>query len=159
MTVSLVKSDILYDAIHIVLYHSGGSMKLNACNLLLARMVYLKPKHNPFISHIHTIVWYILYIQDNDTKHMAQPLLTPLASSPCQFPLITPFVPEFLLLTWKPSFLCGAILVHPGPRLIVNWPPPPHSLFPPPNGFPNSIVRPSKTTSRHWLHLVRNTYL
>ncbi len=70
---------------------------------------------------------------------------------------MTPFVPESLLLTWNPSFLCGAILIHPGPRLLVNWPPPPHSLFPPPNGFPNSIVCLSKTTSRHRLHLVRNT--
>jgi hypothetical protein len=51
-------------------------------------------------------------------------------------PLITPLVPKFLSLTWNHSFLCGAILVHPGPRLLVNWPPPspfpPYSLFPPP---------------------------
>ncbi len=46
--------------------------------------------------------------------------------------LITPLVPKSFSLTWNPSFLCGAIIVHPGPRLLVNWPPPPHSLFPPP---------------------------
>jgi hypothetical protein len=28
-------------AVVLVRYHSGGSMKLNACNLLLAHMVYL----------------------------------------------------------------------------------------------------------------------
>ncbi len=77
-------------------------------------------------------------------------------ATPWWLPLIAPLVLQSLLLTWNPSFLCGAILVHPGPRLLVNWPPPPHSLFPPPNGSPNSIVRPSKTTSRHRLHLVRN---
>ncbi len=41
-------------------------------------------------------------------------------------------VPESLLLTWNPSFACGATPVHSGPRLLVNWPPPPpftpHSL-------------------------------
>jgi hypothetical protein len=45
-------------------------------------------------------------------------------------------VPESLLLTWNPSFACGATPVHSGPRLLVNWPPPspfpPHSLFLPP---------------------------
>ncbi len=46
-------------------------------------------------------------------------------------PLIIPLLPESLLLTWNPSFLYGAILVHPCPRLLVNWPPPPHTLFPP----------------------------
>ncbi len=85
---------------------------------------------------------------------MAQPLV----NSPCWFPLTTPLTPECLLLTWNPSSLRGAILVHPGPRLHVNWPPPPHSIFPPPNGSPNSIVRPLKTTLRHRLHIVRNTY-
>jgi hypothetical protein len=84
---------------------------------------------------------------------MAHPLLTPLVISPCQFP----FVPETLLLTWNPSFLCGAILVHPGPRLLVNWPPPPHSNFPPPRVSPNQLLRPSKTTSRPRLHIIRNT--
>jgi hypothetical protein len=42
-------------AVTVVRYHSGGSKKLNACILLLAHMVYLSPKHNSFISHIHTI--------------------------------------------------------------------------------------------------------
>ncbi len=84
---------------------------------------------------------------------MAQPLV----NFSCQFPSTTPLSSESLLLTWNPSSLRGAILIRPGPRLPVNWPAPPHSLFPPPNGFPNSIVRLSKMTSRHRLHLVRNT--
>ncbi len=67
------------------------------------------------------------------------PLLTPLVSSPCQLSLITPFVIESLLLTWNPSFLCGGILIHPGPRLLVNWPPPPHSLFLPPTVPPIQV--------------------
>ncbi len=56
-------------------------------------------------------------------------------------PLITPLVPGSLSLTWNPSFLCGTILVHPGPRLLVNWPLPPHSLFPPPT-VPQSNYAP-----------------
>jgi hypothetical protein len=67
-----------------------------------------------------------------------------------------------LLLTWDPSSLRGAILVHPGPRLLVNWPPPPHSLpvpiSRPPRVSPKLTMRPSKTTSRLRLHLVRNKY-
>ncbi len=39
---------------HIVRYHSGESMKLNACILLLAHMVYLSPKHNSLISTKYT---------------------------------------------------------------------------------------------------------
>ncbi len=71
----------------LVRYHSGGSMKLNACILLLPHMVYLEPKHNSFISHIHTIAWYILYVQvDNIKAHGATswwvPLITPLDNSP-----------------------------------------------------------------------------
>ncbi len=77
-------------------------------------------------------------------------------------PLITPLVPKFLSLTWNHSFLCGAILVHPGPRLLVNWPTPspfpPYSLFPPPT-VPQSSYAPSTTTSRHRLHLVWNSIL
>ncbi len=53
--------------------------------------------------------------------------------------------------------------VHPGPRLLVNWPPPPHSLpipphskFPSPQGIPNLVMRPAKTTSRSQLYIVRN---
>ncbi len=91
------------------------------------------------------------------------PLITPLDNSPWYspwyLPLITPLVPEPLSLTWNPSFLCGAILVHPGPRLLVNWPSPPHSLpipFSHPQRFPNPIMRPSTTTSRHRLQLVRH---
>jgi hypothetical protein len=67
--------------------------------------------------------------------------MSPLDNSSWQLPLITPLVPEPLSLTWNPSFLCGAILVHPGPRLLVSWPPPPHSLFPPPT-VPQSNYAP-----------------
>jgi hypothetical protein len=70
--------------------------------------------------------------------------------------LITPLVPESLSLTWNPSFLCGAILVHPGPRLLVNCSPPPHSLFPPPTvpqsnyaPFYNDITTPTSLSSAH----------
>jgi hypothetical protein len=51
------------------------------------------------------------YVQVDDISIWRNPLTNS---------LITPLVPESLLLTWNPSFLCGAILVHPGPRLLVN---------------------------------------
>ncbi len=88
---------------------------------------------------------------------MAQPLVLPIAGFPCQFPLLIPLSPKSLLLTWNPSSLRGATLVHPGPRLLVNWPTPPHSESPSPQGFPKSVERPSKTTSQHRLHIVQNT--
>jgi hypothetical protein len=54
------------------------------------------------------------------------PLLIPLVIPLC---LESPSpVHEPLLLTWNPSFAHGAIPVHSGPRLLVNWPPPPPSL-------------------------------
>jgi hypothetical protein len=88
------------------------------------------------------------------------PLITLLDDSPWQIPLITPLVPESLSLTWNPSFLCGVILVHPGPRLLVNWPPPPHSLFPPPTvpqsnyaPFYDDITTPTSLSSAH-LHYI-----
>jgi hypothetical protein len=84
-------------------------MKLNACNLLLAHMVYLYPKHNPFISCIHTIIIICTYTQINDTEPWRNPLSIPLANS---------LSPKSLLLTY--SSFRGAILVHPGPRLLVN---------------------------------------
>ncbi len=62
---------------------------------------------------------------------------------PWTIPLIIPPLPEepspvsgSLLLTWNPSFACGATPVHSGPRLFVDWPLTPypftpHSHFPP----------------------------
>jgi hypothetical protein len=46
---TLWRACILTAFIDSVRYHSGGSMKLNAYNLLLAHIV----------SYIHTISWYI----------------------------------------------------------------------------------------------------
>jgi hypothetical protein len=88
---------------------------------------------------------------------MAHPLFTPLVISFCQFPLPIPPCTrdpltylESLLSMWcdprPPWSQVACKLTSPSPFS-------PHSLFPPPNGFPNSIVRPSKTTSRHRLHL------
>jgi hypothetical protein len=78
-------------------------MKLNARILLLAHMVYLLPKHilllAAFTQHHDT------YIQINNICR------------PWRIPLLIPLA---LLLNWKPSSLRGAILVHPGPRLLIN---------------------------------------
>ncbi len=95
-------------------------------------------------------------------KHMAQtpwrvPLIIPLVNLP--FGWRPSLVPESVSLTWNHSFLCGAILVHPGLRMLVNWPPPPHSLpipFSFPQRFPIPIISPSTTTSWHQLHLVQH---
>ncbi len=96
---------------------------------------------------------------------MAQSFVIPLAG----FPLLIPLA-NFLLPS-NPSYLLGipplgwCDPVHPGPRLLVNWPPPPHPLhIPSPTqipiipGFPRSIVRPAKTTSRSRLHIVQNKF-
>jgi hypothetical protein len=80
---------------------------------------------------------------------MAQfPFFTPLAS----FPVSSLSIP-FYLLGIPPFAWCDP--VHLGPRLLVNWPPPPHSIpipspfqFPNPPSFPKLIVRLTKTTSR-----------
>jgi hypothetical protein len=53
--------------------------------------------------------------------------------------------------------VCGAIPVHSGPRLLVNWPPPPlsHPIpFSRPQRFPIPIMCPSTTTLWHRLHIV-----
>jgi hypothetical protein len=75
-------------------------------------------------------------------------------NSPCQLPLIHPFyllgIPHSVWCDPCPPWSQVAC------KLTSPSPFPPHSLFPLPNGFPNSIVHPSKTTSRHRLHLVRN---
>jgi hypothetical protein len=91
------------------------------------------------------------------------PLILPLVA-----PLVIPLclenpspVPEPLLLTWNPSFACGGIPVHSGPRLLVYWPPPvplpSPSSFPAPQRFPISNMCPPTATLRHRLHIVRYT--
>ncbi len=102
-----------------------------------------------------------MYIQiDNIRAHGTNPLIIPLFNFPFAWP--PSLVLKSLSLTWSPSFVCGAIPVHSGPRLLVNWPPPSLSLpilpFPFPNGFPSPIMCPSTTTSRHRLHIVQYTY-
>jgi hypothetical protein len=130
-----------YKAIIVVRYHSRGSMKLNACNC---------SSHTWFIYNLNTILllaaftqYHNTYTQINDAKPWRNPLLIPLANSLCWFPLTIPLSPESLLLSWNPSSLRGAILVHPGPRLLVNWPPPSHCLpIPishPPRVSPNQL--------------------
>jgi hypothetical protein len=93
---------------------------------------------------------------------MAQSLVIPLAIPLCQFLLSL----ESLLLTWNPS----SCVVRSRPpwsqvacKLTSPSPFPPHFLpiliSQPPRGFPKSIVRPSKTTSRSRLHIVWNMYM
>ncbi len=82
--------------------------------------------------------------------------------NPLDNPLDTPFcleipspVPEPLLLTWNPSFACGAIPIHTGPRLLAYWSPPllfSPSPFPCPQRFPISNTCPPTMTSQHRLH-------
>ncbi len=68
----------------------------------------------------------------------AIPCYSLLLVSLCQFPLLIPSSLEpFYLLGIPPLVWCDP--VHPGPRLLVNWPPSPHS-FPIP--FPFQIPDP-----------------
>ncbi len=88
---------------------------------------------------------------------MAQSLVISLAGVPLLFPLANSSLssnPSYLLEI-PPFAWCDPI--HPGPRLLVNWPPPPHSKFPSPLGIPNLIMRPAKTTSRSRLYIVWNS--
>jgi hypothetical protein len=91
---------------------------------------------------------------------MVQSLVIPLAGFPfaifpCQF---LPFF-KSLLLTWNPSF---SVLRSRPPwsqvarKLTSPSPFPHHSKFPSPQGIPDLIARPTKTTSRSRLHIVRN---
>jgi hypothetical protein len=87
---------------------------------------------------------------------MAQLLVIPLASFPLLFSLANSSLssnPSYLLGI-PPFMWCNP--VHPGPRLLVNWPLPPHSKFPSPQGIPSLIVRLTKTTSRSRLRIVQN---
>ncbi len=84
-----------------------------------------------------------------------------MAQSPCKLPLITSL--DNSPCTWVPlTYLESLLFVWCDPRppwsqvaCKLTSPSPFH--FPAPNGSPNSIVRPFKTTSRHRLHIVRNS--
>jgi hypothetical protein len=73
----------------------------------------------------------------------------------CQF---LPFL-ESLLLTWNPSFCVvrsrppWSQVAH---KLTSPLPIPSPFQFPDPQGFPKSVVRLTKTTSRSRLYIVRN---
>ncbi len=123
--------------------------------------------HTWFIYNLNTILllaaftqYYDTYTHIDNAKSWCNPLWIPLANSPCWFPWQLPFpwVPptylESLLSAWcdpRPPWSQVAC------KLTSLSPFPPHSNFPTPHGLPKSIVRPSKTTSRHRLHIVRNT--
>jgi hypothetical protein len=83
------------------------------------------------------------------------PCWLPFAIFPYQF---LPFL-KSLLLTWNPSF-CVVWSCKPWSqvacKLTSSSPFPPHSKFPSPQGIPSLNVRPTKTTSRSQLHIVRN---
>jgi hypothetical protein len=91
---------------------------------------------------------------------MAQPLVNPLCELPLLVPLADSLFPQVpltylaLLFAWcdprPPWSQVACKLTSPSPF-------PPRSNFPTPQGFPKSIVGPSKTTSRHRLHIARNT--
>ncbi len=92
---------------------------------------------------------------------MEQSLVIPLANSLRQFPLLIPSFPRVPLTYLESLLLCGVIpstLVQVARKLTSPSPFPPHSNFPTPRGFPKSIVRSTKMTSRSWLHIVRNTH-
>ncbi len=91
-----------------VRYHSEGSMKLNACILILAHMFYL---YFYFINYIQTIIIYTY--TDWQYGYGANPFFTPLAGSP-SIPLPIPFH----LLGIPLSVWCDP--VHLGHRLLVN---------------------------------------
>jgi hypothetical protein len=86
-----------------VRYHSGGSMKLNACVLLLSHMVYLWPKHILLLVAFTRLLWYT-YI-DYNAKFMAQSLVIPLAG----FSLPIPPFPQIPLTYLESLLLCGKI--------------------------------------------------
>jgi hypothetical protein len=116
----------------IVRYHSGGFMKLMhvSCS---SHTWFIYNLNTSFISCIHTLIWYIY------THRLA----IEWSATPYWFPLPIPFY----LLGIPPLVWCDPI--HPGLGLLVNWPPPPHSLpipslfqFPDPLGFPQINCAP-----------------
>jgi hypothetical protein len=126
-------------------------------HFLLAHMVYLWPKHNSFINHIHTIAWYV-YTRLTISEHMAQtpwrvPLIIPLAlrTLPCS-PVPLTYLESLLCMWCDPCPLWSQVACK-----LTSSPlpfPSPISL-PVPQQFPIPIVCPSTTTSRHRLHVVR----
>jgi hypothetical protein len=101
-------------------------MKLNARILHLAWFIYnlntilLLARH----THISTICTRLILCRSTWHNPFDNPLAIPLITlydSLDNPPLPEdPFpVPESLLLTWNPSFACGAIPVHSVPRLLV----------------------------------------
>jgi hypothetical protein len=67
-----------------------------------------------------------IYKVDNIRAHGTNPLTSPLDNSPLAWQTLP--CTQVLSLTWNPSFVCGAIPVHSGPRFFENWPPPSLSL-------------------------------
>ncbi len=90
-----------------------GSMKLNACILLLAHTVYLLPKHNLLLAYIHSKV------------HTHDPLCDPflLSVPPFSLPrsICTPIFTLLLMYLEIPFLCCGATLVHSWPWMVLNW--------------------------------------
>jgi hypothetical protein len=82
-----------------------------------------------------------LTIQSHGATPYEFPLPIPLADFPCQFPF-----------SLSPCHLLGPPWSQVACKLTSSSP----FQFPAPHGFPKSVVRPSKTSSRHWLHIVRN---
>ncbi len=122
------------------------------CSLPLWRVHEIKCMYLASRTHGLFITWNIRFlaaftqllythIQIDITSYGAIPLFY----SPCKFPVNFPSIPFYLL--GNPP-LAWSVPVHLDPRLLVNWPPPPHSKFPTPRGFPEPIVRLTKTTSR-----------
>ncbi len=69
-------------------------------------------------------------------------------------PLDNPPLPgRSLLLTWNPSFVCGATPVHSGPRLLVNWPSPSPSPSPPHFNYVPFYDDITTSTSYSLIHL------
>ncbi len=125
-------------------------MKLNSRILLLAHMVYLLPKHTLLLVAFIQSSWYtyVHYMLSYGAISCYSPCCSPSAMSPCQ---LLPFS-----LTYLESLLCVVRSRPPWTKIARILTSPPHSNFPTPQGFPKPTVRPTKTTSRSRLYIVRN---
>jgi hypothetical protein len=86
--------------------------------------------------------------------HMDRLAISVMAHSPFT-PLANSLLPTFPLLTWNPSF-CVVLSCPPWSQVTCKLTSPSPSLPIPNSHHPRSIVRPTKTTSRSRLHMVRN---
>ncbi len=121
------------DSAVVVHYHSGGSMKLNACILILAHMVYLQSKHVHLLVAFAPLLFTHIQI-DNIRLWRNSPSLLPL--------LVSSSVPLPIPFTYLESLLCVVRSRPPWPQVARKLTSPSPFQIPNLPGFPQTNCAP-----------------